>query len=161
MGQLFSRADAWSDPDYIVNLTTNIVGKNALGNLAAWQEGQDGRALYVFFHERIEKEVRKMSDQTLGRICAYGGPEGMHDGLPHAAPFLNMTGFKDVMHWTLDPLQKDGRSLMEEIAILTIACIARDIIMQKVWQDNVAYQLNLDEQYDRAMADYIHHGPQR
>ena len=100
-----------------------------------------------------------MSDQTLGRICAYGGPEGMHDGLPREASFLNMTGFKDVMNWQLDPSQKNGRGLVEEVAILTIVCVARDIIMQKTWQENVARELNVGEQYDRAMADYIPYPP--
>ena len=142
MGQLFSRGGAWCDPDYIVNLTTNIIGKKVLGNFVKWQEGQDGRALYVFFHERIEEEIRKMTTQTLGRICAYGGPNGMHDGTACSDSFLSMTGFKDIVYWTLDPEEQDGRSLMEEIAILTIACTTRDIIMQKTWREKFAKNNN-------------------
>jgi hypothetical protein len=161
MGQIYSRGEAWCDPNYIVNVTTNIIRKNALMRSAGDRGGRDGHAVRIFFWSRIEKEVQRMSDQTLGRICAYGGPEGIHVGPAGVFPFLNMTGFKDVTNWKLDPLIKTGRGLMEEIAILTICCITRDIIMQQVWQEEFAGELKAEEEYDRAMAGYIHCGPQQ
>lgn len=159
MGKHITRGDAWMDPSYIVNLTKNIIGERALFALSADPAGgHNGHALRVFFWERIEKRVSKMSDQSLGHVCTYGGPRGFHMGPAIQTEFLNMTGYKDVCNWTLDPSQKNGREILEELAILTIVCVARDIIRQGDWQLNAAIELDEDVQFERGMRDYIHHG---
>jgi hypothetical protein len=164
MGKFFStaRSDAWANSAYIVNVTKNILGGRALMALSADPSGgRDGHALRVFFWERIEKAVSKMSSDALARICDYGGPVGLHVGPACQAEFLNMTGYKDVMNWRLDPSQKGGRGILEELAILTIVCVARDIIRQQEWQTRFARALNDDAHFERGMSDYVHRGHQR
>jgi len=159
MGKIFSRGDAWLDPEYIVNITTNVMGKNTLSALTNNREGRNGHALRALFYKRVEEKVREMSDETLGRICAYGGPKGLHVGPPCQVSFLNMTGYADVLDFlNFGIAGKDGRGILETFATLTILCIARDIVMQEKWQADFIRELADEEEYDRGMREYLHHG---
>ncbi len=157
MGSSLTRHDAWADTNYILNLTESIIGKKTLAKLIADPlSARDGHAMRLVFHERIMTKVRQMSGEVLGKIVAYGGPDGLHAGPPCYADFLSMTGYRQVMNWTLDPSQTDGRTIMEALALFTIVCVARDIILQSVWQEESRSQLAEDEELDRGMRDYIH-----
>ena len=147
MGKLFGiQPDPWSsDPKYIVNLATNIFGKTTLKALASERVFRNGPAFLNEYCLHVERAVHSMSDETLGRICGYGRPRGADaNSVPGTIrkTFISVTGYKnvitygDVSGWTLDLSQKSGRDLMEELAILTIICVARDVIMQPQLKTN-------------------------
>jgi len=153
--KLFTRADAWEDPNWIVELTKNTIGASSLAKVLG------DSPLRVYFWEHIMTRVRGMSGQTLGRINAYGGHIGFHTGgIPHAATFLNMTGYHEIQ---VRPATEwleghDGRAMMEILAATTILCIARDIIMQDQWQVRIADELE-DKGYMTAVPRGQRGGP--
>jgi len=157
MGKNF-RSPWVEEEGYILHLVTNLVGEHTLRSLAHELQGRDGQALRVFLWGRLEPKIKSMNDSTLGRIVAYGTVDGFHHGPPCQVYFLNLTGFKHVMNWTLDPTKKSGRELQEEIALLTIVCVARDIIMQREWQAQAVHDLDEDAQFERGMKNYAHRG---
>jgi hypothetical protein len=76
-------------------------------------------------------KLQEMGCDTLGRICAYGTSDGFHNGGPlgQTVGFMNLTGFKKVMHYDFDR-KKGGPDLLVEMAAATIVCVAFDIINQ-------------------------------
>ncbi len=121
------KTSAWWNSDYIVNLTTTVVGKKVLESLR-FNEQANGRALYLFLGPMVRPKVMVMSDETLGRICAYGNKEGIHRGASIVGvDFINKTGFNDL---GCGLYSGSGRQILEKMAKDTILCIARDIILQ-------------------------------
>ena len=131
MGKVFSfaRSDAWENTSYILNLTTNVVGKK---RLEAYKERElSARELHADLREHVGIAVAKMSTTVIAEIAVYGGWHGLHYGPACSADFLNMTGWNDVTDPLVDLTYRDSREMIEELAILTIACVAYDIIRQE------------------------------
>ena len=118
---------AWLEPEYIVNITKNLVGISTLSKI----ETRNPRALFLLLETRLTPKLQEMGSDTLGKICAYGTSDGFHNGGPLAQTvgFMNLTGFKKVRHYDFEH-KKDGHELLVEMAVSTIVCIAFDIIHQ-------------------------------
>lgn len=146
------------DPNYIVNLTKSLVTEGTLSKLTSQgATGSNPRALCLVLTPRLAAELMKLKPETLGLICAYGTEQGFHYGTAVAAPFLNLTGYRNVMvDGKYDLRAQSGRSFLETMALFTIVCVARDIIRQAEWQVRVARWIEDDEQHERGMEDYIH-----
>lgn len=134
MGVLFGNK-AWANPLYIVNLTTAIIGKTVLDEMKARLSHEtsveDCRSLTYL----IAPQIRKMSSEKLGKICAYGTAEGFHRDcrLSEINDFISRTGFDDLGGVSF-PSGITGRAMIEEIAISVVICIARDILIQEKWE---------------------------
>lgn len=136
--------NSWEkDPEYIVNLTKHLIGKKALESIM--EENRSARnpprVIKGFVTAVIFNKIQKMNDATLGRICAYASPKGLHRyGRPLARSvrpsFINNTGIVDI----LGPHQADFFSYigdgeyLEQIAIMVIACVVYDMTFQDKWQ---------------------------
>mgnify|MGYP001574847835 CR=1 FL=1 len=151
---------AWEEPEYIVNLTKNLIGPRVSQTSWVWGNGEvyfdRPTDLCSFLELFVYSKLRDMTNETLGRICAYGTRKGIHSdpcypgsGVPHS--FLNLTGFDDVK-----PVRfvcyYGGRELLEQIACATIVCIVYDLMMQEQWQVQWAEDLKIAEaqkQYEK------------
>ena len=90
---------------YILDLATNIVGKNLLASLLEKREKKmirKGVIRQVFIHE-VRKVVSDMSFSTLGEICAFGNKLGRDEMIvtsgnnPRAAIFLDTNDSSEVL----------------------------------------------------------------
>jgi hypothetical protein len=150
--------NAWDKPEYIVNLVKNVVGREFLSRL----NGEWGENLPTMLWRPIEVHVSKMTDETLGRICGYGTSEGIHTTGPlsdvAAGTFLNRTGFKhfERMNTCFHIHLSSGRATLERLAITTIICIARDIVMQEGWQADRQAEVDMEHDLERADHEMLH-----
>ena len=129
---------------YIINLAEDMVGKHIVASLK--DRVSDPHDLFLFLSPHIESKVKKMTAETLGRICAYGfypggsmareplNPQEI-DLLPLASfrDFVFGTGIKDV-HPDSFGSGRSGRRILEQVAIATIIAVINDIIHQDEYQ---------------------------
>lgn len=149
----------WVDkPEYIINLTKNIVGEHSLKKLVGKTDNsrRSIRTMLFLFAPRIVIELAKVSDETLGRIAAYGTEGGFHHGPPAPAPFLNLTGYRDLLVDEYDFRSGSGRDHLVQLALLAIVCVAHDIVRQNEHQAEIAAELEENETFERSAENHIH-----
>ena len=141
---------AWENPQYIINLTRNLVGEQAL-----FEMGLSEFDWFSWLEPTLVPRIRRMNDETLGRICAYGTQQGLHHGPTCQVAFLNLTGFRDVKPGGFSK-DKSGRELLEEMAVATIICVATDIVLQKRHQVLMAADIELEQMVSQTERDMAH-----
>lgn len=141
------------DQQYIVNLTKQLMGASALFRLAA-DHLSNPRAMYLFFFEKLKDKVRVMNAETLGIICEFAYAKNFSER--SSGGFIRKTGIEEVHPHPFDV--KAGRELLEEIAIATIVCVARDIVKQHDYEINRVIDQEEDDLFDRGMREYLHRG---
>jgi hypothetical protein len=156
----FRDTDAWDDADYIVNLTKNLVGHKIIDGIVATHPTGEASAtmIVVLNYTSLREQIKKMTDETLGRICSYGTTDGFHTG-PASQPvpsFINHTGFKDLGIGHPYITGRNGRQILEEVAIATIICVAHDIARQHTLQETWRYECQMEVDLDRAQRDILH-----
>ena len=136
----------WDNPYYIVNLTKQLVGERTVSELQVEFGRHCGaRALYCFWAPKIAVQVETMNSETLGHIAAYATSLGAHreefpeifDGGCSLPKFINRTGIMDLFAHEAPELfcgNPKPRAMLEMLAVATIICILRDIILQKQWK---------------------------
>jgi hypothetical protein len=136
----------------------------------------NARAFYCFLKFVVAPKVEMMNGNTLGQIVAWASPFGLHRqefdvDCEHGVPaFINRTGLMDV--FLVNGPNQDGvpeffgggsrevrggaevpwpkpRACLEALAVATIICILRDIIMQKDWQHEATYEKEGMERSER------------
>jgi hypothetical protein len=130
--------------EYIVNLTTQLLGKYALDDLKLkfLNNACKPRIFFDLLGGIIRGKIVKMNDETLGRICSYASAEGAHWKMycpgEKTPKFINCTGLNDVLGDSVGVTfrQQLIGQYLETIAIATIVCIAFDIVFQSKWQKN-------------------------
>lgn len=148
--------NAWENPEYIINLTTCLVGKNQLELLKSVETITNVNDLFKVLYVPLTVKIAKMRPETIGRICAYSKDNFLHHGLLYGLNgFLHLTSFKD-----LEPVQKnyilDCGSVTGVFALQTVVCTAYDIIRQDTWQFEREQEEELDRQLDRAEHQMTH-----
>jgi hypothetical protein len=156
-----STYQVWNnDHDYIVNVAENLAGKRSFNAMAILTRDIPAPALHTSFAQLFEPKVREMNAETLGRICEYASPFGVHDGpVTSSAPkFINNTGFRDLEISSFSDVSKSlcGREILEEVAIATLCCVSYDIIRQGEWQANWASELDMNHKVERGEHAMIH-----
>lgn len=81
--------------------------------------------IYERAGERLKKKVKRMKDETLGRIVASGRRKEPFYELPVLSPFGTIKFFNTSLSPASDPT---GREIMEELAIRTIVAKMFDIL---------------------------------
>ncbi|KND47166.1 MAG: hypothetical protein AB199_01900 [Parcubacteria bacterium C7867-004] len=137
MSMSITVAEPWvQDGDYIINLTKHVVGVRLLRAHRERDKGADAHKLYEQLHLLIQQKAYEMSNETLGRICAYGTPHGAHlpgEKIP-GARFRHQTGFVHLPAPNFYMHSFNGHGLLARVATQVIVCVARDLILQDQWQ---------------------------
>ena len=138
--------NSWiNDPQYIVNLTENLIGARALQTIAreCSKDANPGRVRSYVMATAMPK-IRLMNYDTLGRICSYSTAHGAHVGKHRrleAKPLhINYTGLADVIadkngydaNFMFEHLQ--AGEILHEIALAVIVCVTVDLICQERWE---------------------------
>ncbi|MFH1392843.1 MAG: hypothetical protein ABIG73_00450 [Patescibacteria group bacterium] len=119
---------------YIINLATQVVGINNVSYRQALSS-YELKSFSFFLSDRVMKDVKKMTPETLGRICAFGLYPGGTTSWVDCSNFIRKTGIKDV-HSGDFSAENSGRDLLEDIAIAVIVAAAFDILHQEEYQKN-------------------------
>jgi hypothetical protein len=130
--------------EYIVRLTKQLVGERTLECIIKenWTVGNpEIMRLRSYVVAVIANKIGKMNNETLGGICAYASPNGIHDGkhLPGTTRprFINRTGLSKVippdMKVWLESLV-GARAPLEQMAMSVIVCVFIDLLFQDQWQ---------------------------
>jgi len=129
------------DPEYIVNVTRQLIGQSALEHIIKEnKETCDPCVVRSYVLAVVMNKVRKMNESTLGRICSYASSDGAHGGYhTRGTPrpkFINRTGLtkvlKPVMGYMLTHVGVG--EYLEQGTLAVIVCVVVDIILQDKWQ---------------------------
>jgi len=151
------RDQSFEDPEYIVRLVKQLVGENVLAGLWVGMR-MDFSQVFAIIGPCLQTKVRKMNSATLGRICECSRPSNFSAPLcSWSGGFIRMTGLGDVCSDFSS--KKSGRELLEEIAVATLVSVAYDFIRQRDYKFERQVEIAQEEEFDRGMSDYIHHGP--
>ena len=138
--------NSWiDDPQYIVNLTENLVGARSLQTIVreCSKDANPGRIRSYVMASAMTK-IREMNYNTLGGICSYSTAHGAHIGkhrrLEEKPLFINYTGLADVITEAngydanfMFEHQRPGE-ILHEIALAVIVCVVVDLICQERWE---------------------------
>lgn len=137
------------DVDYIVNLTTSLIGQGSIKEFErqALEEDSVAKAdegigsLYKALRSIVAPKVALMSSETLGKICSFGTERGEDDSVRFCGSrkkqlsFDSWTGLEKVSKFAPKATQGEGkslgRSMLEEMAVGVIICFACDIILSE------------------------------
>jgi len=126
------------DWKYITTLVTQLVGQNVISGLKLEYSDKNckPRVLHNVFSDKVRAAVEKMNAESLGRICMFNlqGERRWFFGEDKSAPpiFISVTRvFTDFV--PVITIKDRGEEILEEMAIATLLCILRDIVMQKQW----------------------------
>ena len=129
------------DPEYIVNVTKQLIGQNAL-NIIIEENKEDCDPCRVrsYVSAVVMNKINKMNESTLGRICSYTSSDGAHGSYhPRGTPrpkFINRTGLTKALNPVMDHMfthMEVGEYLVQG-ALTVIVCVVVDIILQDKWQ---------------------------
>ena len=124
------------DIKYIKKITTQVVGGNTIKGLKAEYGNSNcaARTVYKTLREKIETAVEKMSPETLGHICVFAKRMQMVFAFNQGAeePFIQKTTTYDVLRTEM-MFVATGESFLKNLAVVTIAAMARDLVMQDKW----------------------------
>jgi hypothetical protein len=140
--------------EYIVNLANQIVGESAIKELekkyvevgvtsidCRVTPSELGKILWL----QIKTKVSKMNSRTIGYICGFGlgfGVSGYGKYDDNFTGFIRQTSIYDIRPEGFFP-SISGRSLIEDIAVATVASVVYDIINQNGWEaDRTSWQMD-------------------
>lgn len=145
----------FDDQDYIVRLTSQLFGNDTIKQLR--EKEFNSHQLFEQVEFFLKPKVGKMNSMTLGKIIEFAWPKDFTAPLSGAVgQFIRLTGLEDVR--ADFSAKRDGRCLLEEMALATIVCVLYDIIHQDEYQQEAKYQFDDENNFDLAMARYIHGG---
>jgi len=126
------------DWKYITNLVTQIIGQNVITGLKTEFRNDNCKPRFInnTFSDRVRAAVRKMNAETLGRICMFNvqGGHMWFFGEDESAPIVFISVTRVFIDFIPVVTRKDcGEEILEEMAIATLLCVLRDIVMQKQW----------------------------
>ena len=129
------------DPKYIVNLTKQLIGQDALQFIIDEnKEDCDPCRVRSYVAAILMNKIKIMNESTLGRICSYASSDGAHGGLhPQGTPrpeFINRTGLTKALKPVIDYMftHLGVGEYLEQGVLTVIVCIVVDIILQDKWQ---------------------------
>jgi hypothetical protein len=150
--------------EQIINQVKSIIGKTRLADPgvkesilkeAAGRSYLKRKVVREMFYQVVLPRVAKMTDETLGGICAYCTPNGFHgyhqenrDVRADPPKFINVTGFQCVIH-SSDARLMSGRQILIELATTTLLHIACDIIFQDELQAEWLEHRRMIEERDK------------
>ena len=133
----------WEDRyEYIVRLAKQLVGGSALKIIIKEnQKVGNPTIMRSYVVATIASKIAEMNDETLGGICAYASPNGVHSANHHpgtARPkFINRTGLSDVIPHDMKVWLQTlvgARAPLEQMAMSVIVCVVFDLTFQDQWQ---------------------------
>ncbi|MDD5164972.1 MAG: hypothetical protein PHG25_00310 [Candidatus Pacebacteria bacterium] len=133
--------NAWNeDPQYIVNLTRNLIGEKTLSSIIKENPEADPQRIRSYVWLTLPK-LQVMRADTLGYICAYASASGAHCGKHSrgmvAPKFINSTGLIDVFPSSQREevfCSKQPGELQVYIALGVLISVVTDMIRQTEWQ---------------------------
>lgn len=149
--------ETFGDQTYVVNLTRQLVGERTVSALTKSGKATP-TALYVYLGGHIRAKLKNMTNEKVGMIGCYGHNKDLSEPLAGTCGFIRKTGIEEVWpHGYSNDCS--GREIIEEVAVRTIISVLCDIIRQGDYIRQRDQEEDNEEQYDRAMSDYIHYGP--
>lgn len=121
--------------EYLINLTVALVGSDILESFSDKDIFDPSLRPMVksILKNTVEPKVRRMTPETLGRICAAGDTFLVHDN-KEETEFIWKTGVSDILSNVDIGLTMPNVEILQKLAVAVIVGVAIDVVRQPHYQ---------------------------